>query len=202
MRKIEAQKSFGDLRKSWDFGNLQNASSQLRKLFISSVIFGNVRSNFSVEEQKLTKNILFLETSQNEEILSSVFYNDILLEKVEFLVWTALHEITSCRKFIYLKSFDVRNQSQLCKRISNSTVCLFWSFCLVFLISYFDFLYRIASKILCFKYVLTFVTFGDRHKLLIQFGHLNDNTYLWWNSHLSRPYSFIAYPSSSFHWVP
>lgn len=28
----------------------------------------------------------FLQTNQNEEILSSVFYNDILLEKVEFLV--------------------------------------------------------------------------------------------------------------------
>jgi len=50
------------------------------------VIFGNVRSNFSVEEQKLTENMLFLQTNQNEEILSSVFYDDILLEKVEFLV--------------------------------------------------------------------------------------------------------------------
>lgn len=167
MRKIEAQKSFGDLWKSWDFGNLQNASSQLRKLFISSVIFGNVRSNFSVEEQKLTKNMLFLQTNQNEEILSSVLYNDILLEKVEFLVWTALHEITSCRKFIYLKSFGVRNQSQLCQRISNSTVCLFWSFVWSLLWAILIFLHRIASKILCFEDLLTFVTFSDRHKLLI-----------------------------------
>ena len=30
--------------------------------------------------------MLFLQTNQNEEILSSVLYNDILLEKVEFLV--------------------------------------------------------------------------------------------------------------------
>lgn len=136
--------------KSWDFGNLQNASSQLRKLFISSVIFGNVRSNFSVEEQKLTENMHFLQTNQNEEILSSVFYNDILLEKVEFLVWTALREITSCRKFVYLKSFGVINQSQLCQRISNSTVCLFsiiLTVCLVFLNSYFEFLRWIACKL-------------------------------------------------------
>ena len=39
--------------------------------------------------------------------------------------------------------------------------------CLVFVMSYFDFLHRIASKILCFEDLLTFVTFSDRHKLLI-----------------------------------